>query len=54
MAINSKGEKGCESPMCLWVILVVIDFLWHFYYGLLPPFVGVFDIHCLLDYVVFI
>ena len=19
MAINSKGEKGCESPICLWV-----------------------------------
>ena len=26
MAINSKGEKGCESPICLWVTRWLIFF----------------------------
>jgi hypothetical protein len=39
--INSKGEKGCESPICLWVTrwLIIIDFLWQLCIrvsGLLP------------------
>ena len=54
MAINSKGEKGCESPICLcvnrWLLIssaVVLEGEWS------PPSVGVFDIQHLLDSIVF-
>ena len=52
--VNSKGEKGCESPIGLWVTRRLLIFLavvrrgeWS------PPSVGVFDIHRFLEYVAF-
>ena len=52
--MNSKGEKGCESPLRLRAIRWLLIFLAVVYQGERSlPSVGVFDIHCLLDDIAF-